>query len=145
MNQGLEIILIWSKVLVKGLRLRKLRVMFHLIPIKNTPPTQKKLFYLSNLQDKIFPLEIYHESLTQPFEYFRNIARETAQTHYVFPSDLELYPSPGLIPSFLKMVISYFVRERNQISFKWTNTSLVWGWYLTLCCLNFSNYHFLVY
>ena len=34
----------------------------------------------------------------------RNIARESAATHFVFPSDIELYPSPGLINAFLDMV-----------------------------------------
>ena len=34
----------------------------------------------------------------------RNIARESAGTHFVFPSDIELYPSPGLINAFLDMV-----------------------------------------
>ena len=32
------------------------------------------------------------------------MARETATTHFVFPSDIELYPSPNLIPSFLDMI-----------------------------------------
>jgi hypothetical protein len=36
--------------------------------------------------------------------YFRNVARETSTTHFVFPSDIELYPSPNLIPPFLEMV-----------------------------------------
>ena len=34
----------------------------------------------------------------------RNVAREMAQTHFVFPSDIELYPSPQLIPTFLDMI-----------------------------------------
>ena len=34
----------------------------------------------------------------------RNVGRVPATSHYIFPSDLELYPSPGLIPQFLKMV-----------------------------------------
>ncbi|RZF43749.1 hypothetical protein LSTR_LSTR009172 [Laodelphax striatellus] len=35
----------------------------------------------------------------------RNIARETATTHYLLVSDIELYPSPGLIPKFLDMIL----------------------------------------
>ena len=34
----------------------------------------------------------------------RNVGRVPATSHYIFPSDLELYPSPGLIPQFLKLV-----------------------------------------
>ena len=34
----------------------------------------------------------------------RNIARESALTHFVFASDIELYPNPGLIQSFLAMI-----------------------------------------
>ena len=45
-------------------------------------------------------------SMTYPVNVGRNIARETANSHYIFPSDIELYPSPGLIPSILKMVTS---------------------------------------
>ena len=44
--------------------------------------------------------------MTYPVNVGRNIARETANSHYIFPSDIELYPSPGLIPSILKMVTS---------------------------------------
>ena len=42
--------------------------------------------------------------MTYPVNVGRNIARETANSHYIFPSDIELYPSPGLISSILKMV-----------------------------------------
>ena len=44
--------------------------------------------------------------MTYPVNVGRNVARETANSHYIFPSDIELYPSPGLIPAFLKMVTS---------------------------------------
>jgi len=43
-------------------------------------------------------------SMTYPINVGRNIARESSNSHYVFPSDIELYPNPGLIPSFLHMV-----------------------------------------
>ena len=33
--------------------------------------------------------------LDYPINVARNIARETAYTHFVFPADIELYPSPG--------------------------------------------------
>lgn len=44
------------------------------------------------------------KKLTYPVNIARNVARLNAQTHFVFPSDIELYPSPGLIPQFLSMV-----------------------------------------
>ena len=44
------------------------------------------------------------ENIFYPVNVARNIARETATTHYVFPSDIELYPRPGLIPDFLNMI-----------------------------------------
>lgn len=44
--------------------------------------------------------------LTYPINVGRNVAREAATTHFVFASDIELYPSPGLIPTFLDMVRS---------------------------------------
>ena len=42
--------------------------------------------------------------MTYPINVGRNIARESANSHYVFPSDIELYPNPGLITAFLQMV-----------------------------------------
>lgn len=43
-------------------------------------------------------------NLTYPINVARNIARENAQTHFVFASDIELYPSRYLINNFLEMV-----------------------------------------
>ena len=40
-----------------------------------------------------------------PINTVRNVARVAATTHYILPSDLELYPSPDLIPQFLKLVL----------------------------------------
>ena len=39
-----------------------------------------------------------------PINTVRNVARVSATTHYILPSDVELYPSPHLIPQFLKLV-----------------------------------------
>ena len=44
------------------------------------------------------------KKLLYPVNVGRNVARETAQTHYILPSDIELYPSPNIIPQFLKMI-----------------------------------------
>jgi len=39
-----------------------------------------------------------------PVNVGRNVARDSAVTHYILPSDIELYPSPGLIQNFLDMI-----------------------------------------
>ncbi|KAJ1520927.1 hypothetical protein ONE63_004005 [Megalurothrips usitatus] len=44
------------------------------------------------------------KGLLYPVNVGRNIAREAAATHYVLASDIELYPSPGVITDFLEMV-----------------------------------------
>ncbi|XP_039436492.1 beta-1,4-glucuronyltransferase 1-like [Culex pipiens pallens] len=41
---------------------------------------------------------------TYPVNVGRNIARDAAQTHFVLASDIELYPNPGFIDMFLRMV-----------------------------------------
>lgn len=42
--------------------------------------------------------------LLYPVNVARNVARSSAQTHYVLPSDIELYPSTNLIPWFFEML-----------------------------------------
>lgn len=49
------------------------------------------------------------KKLLYPVNVGRNIARESAPTFYVFPSDIELYPSPNLPTKFLEMI-----RRRDQ-------------------------------
>jgi len=44
------------------------------------------------------------KGLDYPVNVARNVARVTASTYFVFPSDIELYPSPNLIPEFLAMI-----------------------------------------
>ena len=44
------------------------------------------------------------KEIRYPINVARNIARESAATHFVFASDIELYPSPGLISNFLEMI-----------------------------------------
>ena len=45
------------------------------------------------------------KKLLYPVNVGRNVARETAQTHYVLASDIELYPSPKIIPKFMQMIV----------------------------------------
>lgn len=44
------------------------------------------------------------KKLLYPVNVGRNVARDAAQTHYLLASDIELYPSPGIIDAFLDMV-----------------------------------------
>ncbi|KAB0798387.1 hypothetical protein PPYR_09380 [Photinus pyralis] len=43
-------------------------------------------------------------SLIYPINVGRNVARVSAETYYVFTSDIELYPSPNVIPQFLNLI-----------------------------------------
>lgn len=42
--------------------------------------------------------------LFYPVNVGRNAARDAAPTYFIFASDIELYPSPGVIPRFLTMI-----------------------------------------
>lgn len=44
------------------------------------------------------------KAILYPVNVARNIAREAALTHWILPSDIELYPSPNLAPRFLNMI-----------------------------------------
>lgn len=44
--------------------------------------------------------------LFYPVNVGRNVARDAAATFFIFPSDIELYPSPGIVPRFLQMIAS---------------------------------------
>lgn len=44
------------------------------------------------------------KKLLYPVNVGRNVAREMAQTHYILPSDIELYPSPNIITKFLELI-----------------------------------------
>lgn len=44
------------------------------------------------------------KKILYPVNVGRNVARESATTHYVLPSDIELYPSPGVIDGFMDLV-----------------------------------------
>ncbi|CAH0553655.1 unnamed protein product [Brassicogethes aeneus] len=46
----------------------------------------------------------HKNNLLYPINVARNIARDAAQTHFVFPSDIELYPTPNFIEKFLTFV-----------------------------------------
>lgn len=42
--------------------------------------------------------------LLYPINVGRNIARDAAMTHFILASDIELYPSPGVVKKFLEMI-----------------------------------------
>uniref|UniRef100_V5GVL7 N-acetyllactosaminide beta-1,3-N-acetylglucosaminyltransferase n=1 Tax=Anoplophora glabripennis TaxID=217634 RepID=V5GVL7_ANOGL len=60
-----------------------------------TPP------FLNVTSDNMYKSQ---KKLLYPVNVGRNVARETAQTHYILPSDIELYPSPNIIEKFLAMI-----------------------------------------
>lgn len=43
-------------------------------------------------------------NMSYPVNVARNVARQHVDTHFVLPSDIELFPSLNLIPSFLEMI-----------------------------------------
>lgn len=53
--------------------------------------------------------------LTYPINVARNIAKEAVQTHFVFSSDIELYPTRDLIPKFLDMITRYANATQNSV------------------------------
>ena len=55
------------------------------------------------------------KNLLYPINVGRNIARSSALTHFVLPSDIELYPSPDLAPKFLNMI------ARNEVPLSTSN------------------------
>lgn len=44
------------------------------------------------------------KKLLYPVNVGRNVAREMAETHFLLASDIELYPSPNIVPQFLEMI-----------------------------------------
>ena len=46
-------------------------------------------------------------NLTYPVNVGRNIARQSATSHFVFASDIELYPSPGMRRKLQKNIPPY--------------------------------------
>lgn len=44
------------------------------------------------------------KKLLYPINVGRNVARDAAATHFIFASDIELYPSPGMVSKFLTMI-----------------------------------------
>lgn len=45
-----------------------------------------------------------HHNLSYYINVPRNIAQDAAVTHFIFPTDIELYPSEGLAMKFLRMI-----------------------------------------
>lgn len=55
----------------------------------------------------VFKTSFDKQNRTYPINVGRNLAREAALTHFVLASDIELYPSPGLVDGFFKMLKSH--------------------------------------
>ena len=68
-------------------------------------------------------------NLSYPINFLRNVARKQARTHFVMASDIELYPSPNIIPKFVRMVATINTTSRRVVfvvpSFHITNTLIL--------------------
>ena len=62
------------------------------------------------------------KNLTYPINVGRNIARDAALTHFIFPSDIELYPSPYLVKNFLEMIEKNHEELSNSLSPRYCTT-----------------------
>lgn len=67
--------------------------------------------YLNVDREKMYKTE---KKLFYPVNVGRNIAREAANTYFIFPSDVELYPNPGLVEGFLKMYSNRTISNPNE-------------------------------
>lgn len=46
------------------------------------------------------------KNLSYPINVARNLARDAATTHFIFPCDIELFPNPNFIDEFFKMLVN---------------------------------------
>lgn len=99
------------------LEILKFILFFFLIILLQIPSREKVLSDSYNCSavapwlNSLYTTKMYknEKKLLYPVNVGRNIARETAVTHYVLASDIELYPSPDLPSRFLEMI-----RQRDQ-------------------------------
>ncbi|XP_050506917.1 beta-1,4-glucuronyltransferase 1 [Diabrotica virgifera virgifera] len=57
-------------------------------------------------------------NLFYPINVARNVAKLNVQTHFVFPSDIELYPTRNFIPKFFEFISrspQYFTRDARNV------------------------------
>ncbi|XP_017012697.2 beta-1,4-glucuronyltransferase 1 [Drosophila takahashii] len=55
------------------------------------------------------------QGLYYPVNMGRNIARKASLTHYVLASDIELYPTPGLVPDYLNFLGRLVIGRPGQL------------------------------
>jgi len=82
-------------------------VTFHLyFPMTHMPKNLTVPFSCDELLEDPSEWSSYRteNGLDYPINLGRIIARETATTHFIFASDIDLYPSSNLIPMFLLMI-----------------------------------------
>lgn len=82
-------------------------VTWHMIYDTNFPPGKEKVIVKPiNCSDSLNLSSNFKakKGLLYPINVARNIARLKAETYYVFSSDIELYPSIGIVTQFLDMV-----------------------------------------
>lgn len=87
-------------------------------PVKHLPEdipmTYEEFWVLTDVDclqaapfEEVKPEHMYknQQNLLYPINFARNLARSSAQTHFVFSNDVELFPSPNLVEEFFKMVV----------------------------------------
>ncbi|XP_059622670.1 beta-1,4-glucuronyltransferase 1-like isoform X2 [Phlebotomus argentipes] len=93
-------------------RFMTFHIFFHVDHIPISVPRAEDLLAAPFKCPEVAPFESFkHEDmfktlkqLTYPINVGRNVARDAAITHFVFPSDIELYPSLEVVPKFLEMI-----------------------------------------
>ncbi|XP_076363353.1 beta-1,4-glucuronyltransferase 1-like [Tachypleus tridentatus] len=85
-----------------------LKLSLNLMKKKVSSHSKNQLFSINCKSKPLSKGETYVRlnNLPYPINVARNVARLNAKTHYVFASDVELYPSENIIPRFLRLVES---------------------------------------
>ncbi|XP_076363357.1 beta-1,4-glucuronyltransferase 1-like [Tachypleus tridentatus] len=83
-----------------------LKLSLNLMKKKVSSHSKNQLFSINCKSKPLSKGETYVRlnNLPYPINVARNVARLNAKTHYVFASDVELYPSENIIPRFLRLV-----------------------------------------
>ncbi len=95
----------------------KTKTSWHLVYDTNFGPQSNSSFPYSYVNNNIDCSQSFNDivdkfsstfrsdhSLPYPINVIRNVARINAQTNYIFASDIELYPSVGIVPAFFELL-----------------------------------------
>lgn len=120
--------IMWLRQCAPERELIKQWVTFHIyFPVDHVPDRVYARNSLSNMKLKCSKLAPFvgvskaalyrtQQQLDYPINMGRNIAKQAALTHYILASDIELYPTPGLVDGFLKMLSTNIHLARSNAS-----------------------------